>query len=211
LFFFVASTIGLLLTGSRAAFLGFIFGLVIIYIFSNYKFRIYSLFAAGLLVLVVLFYSQQFVLFNRTASIAETADLRFSYWNDALKIFYEFPWGIGIGNYKSYVSLYSQNQYWDFFGDFVYMDHPENGYLKILVELGIGGFVLFFSFLLRPLALSFYSFLYPERRSSRQVVMVAAILSWMVAFITVYSLNDIRIFVLVASLVSLIVCEQKKN
>lgn len=211
LFVFAASTVGLFLTGSRAAFLGFILAIVFIFIFSNTKFRSYSLLAAGIMSIPILFFYQNFALFNRGANITETADLRFFYWQEAFNIFSEFPLiGIGIGNYKNYVSLYSQEQYWAFFGEYLYLDHPENGYLKILVELGALGFIILSGFLIRPLIISIHSFLYPQTRNSRLVIMVSAVLCWMVAFITVYSLNDIRIFILITTLVCLIISEKKK-
>src|SRR5690606_8692617 len=108
-------------------------------------------------------------------------------------------------NYQSYVSLYSQDQYWEYFGTFEYIDHPESGYLKILIEIGLIGFMVALIFLIKPLISAVIRLCTKVNENQTPLFLIAAITSWMVAFLTVYSFGDIRIFSMVVTLVCMLI------
>ena len=134
----------------------------------------------------------------------ETYDFRYAIWQDAFDIFLKNPFfGIGLGNYSHYVSIHNPDQVWVQDGDFVYFDHPESGYLKFLTEMGGAGFVCLYTLILTPLIRGF--FLYVRTRDFATIFMIAAVLSWMVGFWSTYSFGDIRIEILIVTILCLLI------
>jgi O-antigen ligase len=199
---FLAVVMALILSGGRAAFLGLAVGIVFLIMVGRLKYKLLGLVGVVLVAGIGFAYSDRIPLFNRSESVDESYEIRNNYWQKALRIYDDNQvWGIGIGNYRNYVSQYAQDQYWLMEnGDILYFDHPESGYLKFLVEFGIVGFCLSMLFFLVPIG----SFVgeYLKHKCYTPFFLIASVISWMVSFVTVYTLSDLRI----ASLLTLIVC-----
>ncbi len=202
--FVLMSLLALFLTGGRSATGGWVLGMFILFLFSRSAFRFTGVILALFTVAIVYNYAGYFALFQRTSTVEDAYDFRFEIWKDAWKIFLEHPlFGIGIGNYANYVSLHNPDQYWIVDNDITYYDHPESGYLKMLTEYGVIGFTLHMALIMVPYFISISNFI--STRQLRILLPVAALSSWFVAFYTVYSLGDVRIYILVASITSLMI------
>ncbi|MFC4210402.1 O-antigen ligase family protein [Pedobacter lithocola] len=205
---FVLVIIALFLTGVRAAFSGLCVGMFIIFIFGGKKYKLLGIACVVVVVITAVFFSNHFAIFNRGADVNDTASVRYAYWAGAFKIFLQNPFlGIGIGNYQNYVSLHSQDQYWLFFGTYEYMDHPESGYLKLLVEFGIFGFILLLSLIFLPVINAFRAIINPIFVTEKNILLFisASLICWLVAFVTVYSFSDLRIGIFIVTLVSILI------
>jgi O-antigen ligase len=201
---FAIAIIAINLAGSRAAFGGFVIGAVICFFIAAGRYRIIGaigLIAAGLLFTTL---SIRSGVFDRAKNISGDLQFRQSLWAEAYQIAEKHPLlGIGSGNYQNYVIRHNQNQYLEIeSGQRVYFDQPENGYLKIMVELGFTGFAIFVLFMITPLVKGFIAAIgYNE---TRVVFLLASLISWLIAFNSVYSIYDYRIFISVVSMVVLI-------
>ena len=206
LFLFFGVIIALFFTGVRAAFTGLVAGMIIIFLFGDKRFKLLGLACVAVVCIVAIFFSSHFALFNRESDVNDTAAVRYAYWAGAYKIFLKFPYlGIGIGNYQSYVSLHSQDQYWLYFGTYEYMDHPESGYFKILVEFGIFSFIIHQALIFVPIYKSAKNLVYRYADSKILLFLIAGVVSWMAAFFTVFSFSDLRVFILVATLLCIMI------
>ncbi|MCA0396389.1 MAG: O-antigen ligase family protein [Bacteroidetes bacterium] len=199
---FAALLLAIFFTGVRAAFLGVIVGIAVLSLFGRSKFRVAALAALMAGSVVYYFFGNSIVLFNREISAGEMGDIRFEYWRAAIQLFNtHILMGIGVGNYQPFVSFFDQNQYWESFGEFEYIVHPESGYLKLLVELGIISSTIFLFLLLEPLLLSVRIwFQAASEKKELVLVLASALLCWMVSFVTVFSFADARIMLMVATL-----------
>ncbi len=205
---FLVTVTAIFFTGGRSALGGWLLAMIGLVVFSNARFRVAFIVIFGLLLSVAYFYAESFALFQRESTVADAYAFRYEIWKDAFGIFSDHAfWGIGSGNYANYVSLHHPDQYWIADNEVTYFDHPESGYLKLLVEYGITGFMVFCLFVLIP-AFSAIR-LYLKTRNIHYILPLASIVSWMVGFYTVYSLGDIRIFILVATLVSLLIVDHE--
>lgn len=205
----IISICALLLTGGRAGLGGWLGGVGLLVFLGSSVYR--SRFILVLLVLAGFAY-----VFQDQLPIFKRADLESSYvfrqmiWNDALIIYKNHPWfGIGIGNYANYVSLHHPDQYWIHNNEITFYDHPESGYLKLLVEFGLPAFVLL-------LVMVFYTLyqnicIYTKAKPFSLILYTAAIVSWLIGFYTVYSLGDIRIKLLIMVVLVLSVSEANIN
>ena len=204
---FVVSIVGISLAGSRSAFGGFALGVVVVFFMAAKQYRIHGIIAAIAGYLIFTFVSVQTGVFDRAKNLSEDFLFRQSIWKEAFEISKKHPLlGIGSGNYQNYVIRHAQGQYLEVAdGQLVYFDQPENGYLKIMSELGFIGFGIFVLYLIVPLikGLVFYiKGIFDERVA----FFMAALLSWAVAFNTVYSIYDYRILIMVVSMIIFIVC-----
>ncbi|WP_299581322.1 O-antigen ligase family protein [Mucilaginibacter sp.] len=203
---YVFALVGIAYAGSRSAIGGFAVGMFFVFFMVGKKIRIYGI--AILLILAVGYsiFSPNITIFNRAQNLSEDYLFRQSLWNKALTIAEKHPYlGIGSGNYKNYVMRHDQDQYLEIEpGVLLYFDQPENGYLKIIVELGFIGFGIFVLFILVPL---FKGLLYYLKGfiDKRVIFLIAALICWLVAFNTVYSIYDNRILIMVASMTVLII------
>lgn len=206
LFFLVI--IALFLTGVRAAFTGLCVGMIILFLFGDKKYKILGIACAVIVIITAVFFANHFAIFNRGADVNDTASVRYAYWEGAYKIFLQNPLlGIGIGNYQNYVSLHAQDQFWLFFGTYEYMDHPESGYLKLLVEFGVLGFILLLFLIFVPVINAFYVIINPVFADGKKILLFvsASLICWLVAFVTVYSFSDLRIGIFVVTLISILI------
>jgi O-antigen ligase len=203
---FAGVIIALNLAGSRAAFGGMAFGVLVSFFVAAKKYRVY-----GIITLVIGYFaftaiSYESTVLKRSKNFSEDLKFRAELWDDALEIVKANPFiGIGSGNYQQYIIRHDQDQYLEIEdGKLMYFDQPESGYLKIMVELGLIGFFVFAMYLIAPVLGGFQS-LMRKKVPKRSVFLIGGLLSWVLAFSTVYSIFDYRILILVAGLIVLIV------
>jgi O-antigen ligase len=204
--FFLAVVVGLFLTGARAAFGGLVVGMAVVFLIGESKYRIAGI-AGGLGgYLLIMLFGEYFPLFNREESASESFEFRNHIWQEALQIFRDNPvFGIGIGNYQSYVTLYSPDQFWFLpENEIMYFDHPESGYLKMLTEFGAVPFFLICMFVVIPVFSGLRSFL-KGWTDNRVFYFIGALAGWLISYITVYSLSDRRVLIMVAMHITLLI------
>jgi O-antigen ligase len=206
----VLSICALLLTGGRAGLGGWLVGIVLLAFLGSQIYRTQ-------LILVLLALGSFAYIFQDQLPIFKRADLESSYtfrqmiWSDAFSIYQNHPWfGIGIGNYANYVSLHNPDQFWMHNNEITFYDHPESGYLKLLVEFGLPAFGLLIFMILYTLYKNIQD--YRKTKLIEHILYTAAIVSWLIGFHTVYSLGDIRIKLLIALVLVLsVVSAQTKS
>ncbi|MFN5423165.1 MAG: O-antigen ligase family protein [bacterium] len=202
------SLVSIFLTGGRGALAGWLLGILFLSFFGEAKFRLAVLLSIIVLGIVAYNYSTSFAIFQRGTDIVDSYNFRYAIWEDAFKIFYDNPfWGIGIGNYANYVSVHNPDQYWINDNVITFFDHPESGYLKLLTEFGVLGFIVILLMIFTPLYKGVI--LYFKTHRSFHLLLAASLTTWLVGFYTVYSLGDIRILILVATLLSLMIADYK--
>jgi len=202
--FFIAVT-GIVLAGSRAAFGGFAIGLMVMFFMTARQYRVYGLVLIILSGLTYSLVSTKTVLFARAGNISEDYLFRKSIWQKAFDISKEHPYlGIGAENYQKYIKRHAQDQYLEVEeGELLYFDQPENGYLKVMVELGFSGFLIFILFLIVPL-ISGVTYNLKGLYDNRVGLFIAALVCFLVEFNTVYSIWDNRILIMVVSIITVI-------
>ena len=198
----------LLFTGGRAGLMGLILGISLIALFGSTRYKLAILIAILSIMLISLLYADQISIFNRESTFSDAYEFRFEVWKDAFEIFKAHPYvGIGIGNYAAYVSIHNPDQYWVASNVYTAFDHPESGYLKLLVEFGLVGFLALFSLIILPIIQGIKYYI--KSKDYVTLLLIAAILSWFVGFTTVYSLSDSRIALIVAIIVILLIARYK--
>ena len=185
-----------ILAGSRSALLGFGAGLLILAIFVGGNFRLTAMVFGVLIGVVLLYFADSFVLFQRFSTLDDSLDFRASIWDGAYEIFKKnFSLGIGINNYQDYAKLHSQDQFLLIDNDeILFLDAPENGYLKLLTEFGFFGFITLFLLIISPLINVFYQFTM-AKKVSVAFYFVAPIVCWFLSFTSLYTLSDSRIII----------------
>lgn len=208
----VAGLASALIAGSRSALGGFFVGLVVMLLIGNRRFRLYGIIAILLGFVVLKVAAPETAVFQRSKDLSQDYEFRKDLWISALRISNEHPLlGIGTDNYQTYVKRHAQNQYLEIdAGEYLYFDQPESGYLKLLVEWGYIGFVLFMLFLLIPITTGTFNRL-ARGSNFRNSIFIASLASWMVAFTTVYSIADYRIMIMVACMLVLIITSYSSN
>ena len=202
------SILAIFMTGGRGALGGWLVAILFLILLGNAKYRLVLFFSIALLAIVAYNYSNSFAIFQRGADLTESYNFRYAIWQDAFHIFLDNPiWGIGIGNYANYVSVHNPDQYWIDDNVITFFDHPESGYLKLLTEYGAIGFLVILLIILIPLYKGIT--LYFKSQRSLQLILTASVLTWLVGFYTVYSLGDIRILILIATIIGLMIADYK--
>ncbi len=205
----VLALVAILSTGGRAGLLGWALGLFIVVLFGNSNYRVTVIITCIALYLIAYNFSDSFAIFKRSGDMTETYDFRAGIWQDAYAIFTDNPFfGIGLGNYAHYVSLHNPDQFWLVENEFVYFDHPESGYLKFLTELGITGFITIFLFILIPVFKGFM--LYFKTWDTSIILLIAGIVAWLVGFYSTYSFGEVRIKILVVTILCLLITSHKR-
>lgn len=205
---FIASIVAMMYTGGRAGFGGWLIGILILILFGSVQYKATILVAGSILFSILYNYAEIFPMFNRVVSLSEDYDFRYAIWQDAFNIYLDHPFlGIGIGNYSHYVSLHNPDQFWWADNAYAYFDHPESGYLKFLTEFGTIGFIAVFSMILLPVYFSYHVF--KKTRSFNILILVAALVSWMISFYTLYSLDDNRIKILIVTIICFLITSYK--
>lgn len=203
------SMIALLFTGGRAGLGGWLIGLLIVIVLGNAQYRVAIISVAILVSIFVYNFSAAIPIFNR-ADLADSYAFRYAIWQDAFAIFLDHPFfGIGMGNYANYVSVHNPDQYWISDNEITLYDHPESGYLKLLTEFGIVGFFAAMFFILKPIYEGVA--MYFKTKDLSLLILVSSITTWMIGFYTVYSFGDIRIKLLIVSIVCMLIASSKDN
>jgi O-antigen ligase len=202
---FIATVVGIVFAGSRAALGGFGLGVVLIVLLAGRKYLLYGILFSIIGAIIYFTVLHTAGIFDRTKNLSDDYLFRKGIWDEAFDISKKHPYlGIGSGNYQKYVMKHVQDQYLEIEdGKLVYFDQPENGYLKIIVELGYLGFAVFALFILQALKKGLANKI-KGIFDSRVVFFMSALISWLVAFNTVYSIYDYRILIMVACMVVLI-------
>ena len=204
LLLFFLSVISIMAAGGRAGLMGWILGLLFVLFFSKPKYKIAILLSAVAIFFVALNFQDKLSIFNRGSDLNETYDFRAGIWEDAIEIFQNnLYWGIGLGNYGKYVFLHYPDQIWMINNEISSFDQPESGYLLILTEMGALGFISMFAFVLVPIIQSFYYYL--KTKDLNFILMISSILCWLIGFYSTYSLGDVRIKILVGSIIALMI------
>jgi len=201
---FGLSVISILAAGGRAGLLGWILGLLFLLFFSKPKYKIAIILSAAVIFIIALNFQDKLSIFNRGSDLNETYDFRASIWADAVDIFVNNPyWGVGLGNYGKYVFLHYPDQIWVINNEISSFDQPESGYLLFLTELGALGFATIFIFILFPIIQTFYYYL--KTKDLNFILMISSIMCWLIGFYSTYSLGDVRIKILVGSIISFMI------
>ena len=203
------SMIALLFTGGRAGLGGWLIGLLIVIVLGNAQYRIAIISVAILVSIFIYNFSDTIPIFNR-ADLADSYEFRYAIWQDAFAIFLDHPFfGIGMGNYANYVSIHNPDQYWISDNDVTFFDHPESGYLKLLTEFGLIGFLAVMFFIIKPIYTGIV--LYFKTKDLSLLILVSALFTWLIGFYTVYSFGDIRIKILIISIVCMLIASSKNT
>jgi O-antigen ligase len=201
--FFILVVLAIFLTGGRAAFLGLCIGLLIVLFSNKSKIWIIAVFVCLFGYFIIKYFSAYFSLFNRTEDYITSYDLRNEIWKENLQIFFANPLlGIGIGNHHNYIVNHSDVGYYLIDNEIVFYG-TENGYLQILIEFGLLGFLFAFFLILTPIISAFRSYLHS--RNFNIIFLIASVISWMIAFTFVDSLSDKRILVVLVTLLCLLI------
>jgi O-antigen ligase len=202
---FLLVVVGMFLTGGRSAFLGLSAGMLFLLLFAGVQYKKYIIVGCLAGGIVIAFFSQSLILFNRNDDINNSLDFRAAIWQEAYSIFKSHPFlGIGIGNYKDYVSRYSQDQYLVLENEIVFLDQPENGYLKILTEFGAPAFLVVFLLIIGSMAGGLRAYL-KKQTDARVLLFIAPILCWLVSFISLYSITDRRNLIVLVCLTTFLI------
>ena len=203
------SMIALLFTGGRAGLGGWLLGLLIVIILGNAQYRAAIISVAILVSIFIYNFSDAIPIFKRD-DLADAYAFRYAIWQDAFAIFQDHPFfGIGLGNYANYVSLHNPDQYWISDNEITLYDHPESGYLKLLTEFGLIGFLAAMLFIVKPIYGGIA--MYFKTKDLSLVILVSSLFTWIIGFYTVYSLGDIRIKLLIVSIVCILIASSSDN
>lgn len=204
-FFFLLIILAMSTTGGRSAFIGLFVGLFLMFITFDIHFKKIVFVFFSIAFFGALFYSDTILIFQRSETFSEDYLYRASLWQEAFDILKEHPFlGIGYGNFHNYAINNSDNYFINFNNDIVFFDQPESGYWLLLTELGIIGFSIIILFFLKPIfsRISTYNVF---SKGNLLIVYIAAIISWMVAFTSVYSISDVRILIPLVTIICLLV------
>jgi O-antigen ligase len=205
LLLFLSVAVAMFLTGGRSAFLGLSAGVLFLLVFAGMQFKKYIIagcLAGGVLIAI---FSHSLVVFNRDDDINNSLDFRESIWKEAYEIFKAHPYlGIGVGNYQDYVSLYAQDQYLVLEDEIIFLDQPENGYLKILTEYGGPAFLVAFALIIGSAAGAMRAWV-KKQADARVLLFIAPVISWLVSFVSLYSITDRRNLIVLVSLCSFLI------
>ncbi|AEV96484.1 hypothetical protein A4D02_20175 [Niastella koreensis] len=205
LLLFLLVAVAMFLTGGRSAFLGLSAGVLFLLVFAGMQFKKYIIagcLAGGVLIAI---FSHSLVVFNRDDDINNSLDFRASIWKEAFEIYKAHPYlGIGVGNYQDYVSLYAQDQYLVLEDEIIFLDQPENGYLKILTEYGGPAFLVAFVLIIGSAAGGMRAMV-KKQTDARVLLFIAPIISWLVSFVSLYSITDRRNLIVLICLCSFLI------
>lgn len=136
-------TAGLFASGSRSGILSFFIGTVVFmafYLKNIPKRARWTAAAAALCLIMAAVFAAGKTGVLRYFDAEETFSLfhseRWLVWQDTLKLFMRSPWGIGPGHFEAlFPSVQSEKLIFEW-------GHAHNGYLELLAELGLPGFLL---------------------------------------------------------------------
>jgi O-antigen ligase len=202
---FLSVVVAIFLTGGRSAFLGLSAGVLFLLLFAGMQYKKYIIVGCIAGGVVVAIFSNSLILFKRQDDFNNSFDFRATIWREAYDIYRSHPFlGIGIGNYKDYVSRYAQDQYLVLENEIVFLDQPENGYLKILTEFGAPGFIVVFALIIGAIVGALRAWM-KKQTDARVLMFIAPIISWLVSFVSLYSITDRRNLIVLVSLTTFLI------
>jgi len=196
--------VSILSSGGRSGLMGFLlcFGLIFLFIKAKYKISL-SIIAISAYALVLNF-QNSFSMFKRGSDLNDTYEFRYMIWTEAYQMFLNNPYfGLGIGNYARHVFLHNPNQFWLDNNELQPFDVPENGYLKLLTEIGGLGFLMFGILMIYPFIINFFLFL--KTKDFNLLFFCCCIITWMVSFSGTYTFGDPRILIVMITIVCLMI------
>jgi O-antigen ligase len=202
---FLSVAVAMFLTGGRSAFLGLSAGMLFLLLFAGMQYKKYII--AGCLAggIVIAIFSHSLIIFNREDDFNNSFDFRATIWQEAYEIYKAHPiLGIGVGNYQDYVSRFSQDQYLVLENEIIFLDQPENGYLKILTEFGAPGFIVAFALIVGAVIGAARAWV-KRQTDARVLLFIAPVISWLVSFVSLYSITDRRNQIVLVSLCSFLI------
>jgi hypothetical protein len=203
----MACIVCILLAGGRAGLTGWMLGLIIVLLVGIGKYRKILLISLVFISSIAIGFSNKFSIFQREA-LNDSYSFRMSIWSSAYDIYLKHPLlGIGVGNYANYVSVYRPDQFWIANNEIIIYDHPESGYLKLLIEFGTIGFCAILITILVPIIKGFVKYI--KTKNIVLLFFICAIISWMVGFYSVFSLGDNRIMVLITLIICMLISESR--
>ncbi|MDF4201835.1 O-antigen ligase family protein [Maribacter sp. SA7] len=212
-FGFVLFLIAIVLAGSRSALGGFVLGCIFLVSISSIRIKLYTILSFVFGTFAFYLYKPDSGIFGRAENLGDDLSFRQSIWTETSFIIDKYPMlGIGFGNFESYLMKYHQDMYLQIEsdGELIYFTQPENGYLKILVEQGYLAFIIFILLLAIPFFQNIYLAVLGKLPRYKGFVM-AGLISWIVAFNTVYSFLDYRLLVMVASFTVILIIPPHKS
>jgi hypothetical protein len=211
-FFFVLILLALLETGGRSAFLGIFIGLFLLFFVFDPQYKMMLAGFTASVVVVFLFFPSSITLFSRAESAGDDYLFREALWNEASGIVKGHPiLGVGLGNYGSYNVAHTKNYVIGPEKEVIFFGYgqPESGYWMMLSEIGIAGFLIFAIFILTSIFNSVTAYF----RGNKNIIIfiiIAAIIGWLLTFVSAYSLYDRRILIVITTLISLLIVEGTK-
>lgn len=195
-----------MIAGSRSGLLGLVAGLVFLVFFVGGNFRIITALFAVAGTIALLLFSDSLTVLQRFNNVDDSISFRASIWDGAYEIFKKnYVLGIGMSNYQNHVMLHSQDQYLVLDDNqIMFLSFPENGYLKILPEWGLPACFFFFAIILNPIIKLVYNLV----KGYRVVIgffFVAPVITWLLSFSTLYTLQDSRIVILLCTFLATVV------
>lgn len=147
---FLASSIALFLISSRGALLGLFLLIIFFAIFYFKKFKSFLILSLSLVVsflfsvkyLLPTYLPTNTKLSNLVLNDQSTNQRLIFYENAISSILNTFPFGVGIGNWKIFSTLY----YKDFINNYVVPYHVHNDFLEVGAEIGIFGLISYLLF-----------------------------------------------------------------
>jgi hypothetical protein len=202
---FLSVTVAMFLTGGRSAFLGLSAGVLFLLLFAGMQYKKYIIMGCLAGGVVIAIFSHSLIMFNREDNFNNSFDFRATIWQEAYDIYKAHPFlGIGIGNYQDYVSRFSQDQYLVLENEIIFLDQPENGYLKILTEFGAPGFLVVFALILGAVIAALRTWV-KRQTDARVLLFIAPVISWLVSFVSLYSITDRRNQIVLITLCSFLI------
>jgi O-antigen ligase len=207
---FLIIVTALLCTGVRSASIGLFAGMLILFFVMKLQYKVFLTISVIIGIFLAINFSDSVMLLNRTKSFTGDLSYRASLWHEAYDIYQDHKLlGVGMGNFSKYANPRTNIYFITFDNDVMYYG-AESGYLTILTETGILGFFIFFSLILIPIFLLCRDHLSGEK-DPINFFFIAAIVSWLVSFTSVYSISDKRILIIVTTLICFLISSPKIN
>jgi len=203
--FYAITILGVFLAGSRSPLGGVLLSCLFLTLFLGASLRKYVYGFTSLLVIAFFSFSPKINVIERSSSIDDDYLFRQAIWSETADIIYDnLILGIGYDNFSKHLTKYNQDLYLDMGpGDFWYFRQPENGYLKIIVEHGVPAFIVFLFIIGIPIFSGLLN--YNSIKCKKNVLfLIGGLLSWLIAFNTVYSIIDYRLSLIIFSYVVLL-------
>ena len=185
-----------LATGARAGLLGFVIAFAFLYLNRVSVKSVFYLILFGVTGWLMFEWIMTFQTFQRMNELNDALQGRMEiFWLRALAIFNDnMLFGVGPGSFANYVTVHHSDFTYGINGPIV--DQPESGYLLWLCETGIIGTICY--------VLTIIFIMARNTQSNKARPFKLALIVWLVGFITIYSLSDIKVLFIVVLCIAMI-------